>query len=52
MNRRKPKRNRTELIAFYVTKEEKEKIVSTADDNDQSVSDYCRKKLIKRSEEE
>ena len=49
MEKRKQKRKRSELIAFYVTKEEKEKIVSYAEKNDQSVSDYCRKTLIKRN---
>ena len=49
--KRRVKRKRTELIGFYVTKEEKDKIVANAEDNDQTVSDYCRKTLVRKKEE-
>lgn len=42
---KKPKRKRTELIAFYVTEREKEMIVKNAFEKDQTISDYCRKTL-------
>ena len=44
---KKPKRRRTELIAFYVTEREKEIIVENAFKRDQTISDYCRKTLAK-----
>lgn len=47
---KKAKRSRTEFIAFYVSEEEKKQIVSYADENDQSISDYCRKTLLKKRE--
>ena len=46
-NIKKPKRKRTEFIAFYVTEKEKEAIVERAYSNDQTVSDYCRKMLTR-----
>ena len=52
VEKRKTKRKRTEFVAFYVTKEEKEKIASLAEENDQTISDYCRKTLIRRNAEE
>lgn len=41
------KRKREILLAFYVTPDEKAEIVNAARINDQSVSDYCRKTLIR-----
>ena len=49
-NVKKPKRQRTELIAFYVTEREKEIIVNNAFKRDQTVSDYCRKMLAKEEQ--
>lgn len=39
-------RNRTMLIAFYVTVDEKERIREFANNADMSVSDYARKILL------
>ena len=42
----KVRRERNELIIFYVSKKEKEAIVNAAKANDMSISDFCRKTLI------
>ncbi len=39
-------RKRTEAMAFYVTREEREQIVKNASDSDMSFSDYARKVLL------
>lgn len=46
----KVRRSRTQLVAFYVSDEEKAAIVKLAQNRDMSISDYCRKVLIANSE--
>ena len=44
---RRPERKK--FIAFYVSDEEKEQIVSSALQRDMTVSDYCRKMLLQKN---
>lgn len=46
----KVRRSRTQLVAFYVSDEEKAAIVKLAQNRDMSISDYCRKVLMANSE--
>lgn len=43
-------RNRTELVAFYVTADEKAKMREFANLADMSLSDYARKVLLGKTE--
>lgn len=50
--RTKVRKSRTQFIAFYVDEEEKEMIVEAAKKSDMTISDYCRKMLLKTSRED
>lgn len=46
----KIRRNRDKTLMFYVSDEEKQRIIEAAQESDMSISDYCRKALVKKSE--
>lgn len=46
------RKERTKFVSFYVSDEEKRAIVSAADRNDMSISDYCRKVLMRNNQME
>ena len=46
----KIRRNRDKTLMFYVSDEEKKRIIEAAQENDMSISDYCRKALVKNAE--
>lgn len=46
MTKTRVRRSRKELIAFYVSEDEKDSIVEAARVADQTISDYCRKRLL------
>lgn len=46
----RPERKR--FVAFYVSDKEKDMIVGAATTLDMSISDYCRKILVKQSEKD
>lgn len=43
---------RTQVIAFYVSDEERTAVIAAAQKEDMSISDYCRKTLMKIIREE
>lgn len=47
MQKEVKRKERNKFIAFYVSDDEKSVIVNQAAVNDMSVSDYCRKILLK-----
>lgn len=42
----RPSRNRNILVAFYVSREEKEEMQRIAKENDMTFSDYARKTIL------
>ena len=50
MSKEKVRRTRERLIAFYVSEEERDMIIFAAQMKDMSISDFCRKTLMREAE--